>query len=580
MLKAFIRSMLFAAIISLLICLGGCSDNESADTAPSPTPTPEVGNEELIIPDSSGNLPEGIRFEDIIYLRPSTEELSEKLRSAAAMIEDDKLTIYDQISFLLDMNKDYSNFITMQLYARIMSSIDSSDEFYSAEAAFLDSEFSNIEALYKQVLQAAARSSHSSQLAGECFGFDALEPFINAAEPSDALTILKAEEAALIGEYRELISNSSESADRALEIFIELVEVRARIAGESGYDNYTDYIYATEHTDYSADRLDNIFDNISDYVVPVYNKLAIRVLNSNNRHPVDPHTKNRIMNHLGEVFADMDQDMSDVYSYLLYHGLFSVEKNAPHRFPMSMTAYLPSYRSPFLYVTMQDSLTDYMTVCHEFGHFYDIFVNGGISASVDLAETCSQTMELLAMLGLRDGLTTKEYKYLYCMEIESVLLNLIYQSLYSRFEHLVYSLPQNQINEASIEQVASAAISAMGFGSSLTARDLIVPHLILEPFYVQTYVTSSLVSLEIFFEEYATRGRGLAIYKSLIYRTTDLDLESFIDLVGLDSPFDEDTVREIADSIHYIVLGSHYFEEGGGEDSASAEPWRLPSLAA
>ncbi len=114
------------------------------------------------------------------------------------------------------------------------------------------------------------------------------------------------------------------------------------------------------------------------------------------------------------------------------------------------------------------------------------------------------------------------------------------------------------------------AVSALGmtFGDYDSVSDLIVPHLILDPFYVQTYVTSAFVSLQIFFEEIETKGNGLALYKSLIYRNENLDFNSYIDLVGLDSPFNEETVKSIADSMHYIILGSHYFEESDGDEAA------------
>ena len=62
--------------------------------------------------------------------------------------------------------------------------------------------------------------------------------------------------------------------------------------------------------------------------------------------------------------------------------------------------------------------------------------------------------------------------------------------------------------------------------------------------------------------EIEEEGAGFKAYKQLITRTDDnLTFEEYVSAAGLSSPFKKDILKELADSIHYRLLGSHYFND-------------------
>jgi hypothetical protein len=82
----------------------------------------------------------------------------------------------------------------------------------------------------------------------------------------------------------------------------------------------------------------------------------------------------------------------------------------------------------------------------------------------------------------------------------------------------------------------------------------------LYPFYIQSYCTSILSALEIYFIEKEAFGKGFETYLDLIDRTEEgLSYLEELEAAGLTSPFEKDFLKTIADKIHFELLGYHYY---------------------
>ena len=91
---------------------------------------------------------------------------------------------------------------------------------------------------------------------------------------------------------------------------------------------------------------------------------------------------------------------------------------------------------------------------------------------------------------------------------------------------------------------------------------VIIPHIMLYPTYVQSYCTSMSASLELFAIEAKNEGEGLRIYKDLILRDEgDMSFEGYLTECGLTSPFEKDYLKKIADDVYYGIVGSHYYRD-------------------
>lgn len=568
---------LFFLILSLFLLASCQDDGEDADNiADGNSPDVEdTADEELFVPSKETIPSGGTSFSDFTYARPDAESLMEQMTAFITSIE----TSTDVLALnaeAISVKDGYDLFKSMYDLARLRSASDSSDALFSSEMEYFNSTFPEVERKYLQVLSSAATSKHSNRFA-ECFGFSAMKKYSGAEYVFGGLSELKSKESELIGQYTALMENASMSdasvKEQILEIFIGLLEVRSKIADELGYSSYLEYFYENTDGDYTSKDYERLYNHIADYLIPVYNRLASRVLNSNSLNPVDPHKRNAVLNLLGKALRQMDSDIGNAYSYMIYHGLYDISLATVGRISESRTYYISSERSPFLYATLSGDLTDYTLLLREFAQFYDYYTVGDVKISAELPLAASQTMELLGLLQLKELLTAREYKYLSCMEYQSTMLTIIKSSLYSKFEQAIYSLPYHEVNRESIEDAAQKVIDSMGVNRSSFggAVDLISPELIYEPFSIGASITSSLVSLEIFFEEVENSGRGLSLFKYLIHRGNDISLGSYIELVGLESPLDGETVKRLADSLHYNVMGAHYFVEGPGTNVAEVQ---------
>ena len=222
-------------------------------------------------------------------------------------------------------------------------------------------------------------------------------------------------------------------------------------------------------------------------------------------------------------------------------------------------------------------IKDYATLSHEFGHFLDGYINYGEGASLTISEVSSQALELLTLLELKGNIKSAHYEYLEYYTLYSFLKDaLLSQSFYATFEHLVYELEYDDITESRLNRVVEEAMKKV-YGDELEVMGNVsyvtVPHTVLYPFYVESYVTSGLVSLEIFFAEShrtGNKGDGFAMYEALIKRDDNtLAFEDALDGVGLSSPVSSVQIKDISNNLYYQIIGKTYYKDSDNQNDAA-----------
>lgn len=222
-------------------------------------------------------------------------------------------------------------------------------------------------------------------------------------------------------------------------------------------------------------------------------------------------------------------------------------------------------------MTSKGNIEDYLTLSHEYGHFLDAYINGGLDAPLDLSEISSQAFELITLAGLEGLVSSSEIKYLEYYKMFEVLDVLLTQGLYSTFEHLAYQLEYDDITAENLNECAALASEKM-FGTVFynDFAAMLMQHTMVYPHYVQSYCISLISSLEIYFMELEDKDSGRDVYLDLISRDEGIERTTLEELeaVGLTSPFNEKLLIRLLDAIHYKVIGAHYFTEMGGNNAA------------
>ena len=612
-------------ILTMLLSFAACSKkNNGTQSTPE---TPDNGNSgnngenittglTIVVPEYKDYGRGTVNFDKLVYSRPNIQALIDGFVGATLAVESNETSVEEQIASIRAMEAPFSTVETMYTLAQIYNNKDSSVAYWQAEYEYIATNYPRLSKIIEDLLVACAQSEYRDVFESEYFGYS-LEEYVDGGIYTEEVVALMEEEAALESQYssistanveitykgvdsnmnwtgtvdeiiakaREYFKYDDASYERCLlaidilyeqarekieePLFVELIKARRLIADELGYDSYSTLAYDGMDYDYTPDQMFVLLGEIGRYAAPVASDLEYSVFQSYFATNVQPKAnKIATLNTLYEVYSKLGGSYSDAYSYMLQHGLYDVADDSANRYGGAFTAYLGDNASPYLFVTASGFVRDYTTIAHEFGHFLDGYVNYGKDASLSMSEVYSQGLELLTLVKLRNNIPAYNYSYLeyYTMFtfLNSVLLT---QSFYAAFEHIAYSLEYDDITVDNLEDTVKEAFSLVFGDDMYIDGDLsyvTITHSFLYPFYVESYVSSGIVSLDIFFKEHRVTGKagdGFAIYETLINRGADeLDFINQLEAAGMDSPFKSGKVKEISDNIYYLVVGKHYYK--------------------
>lgn len=614
-LKAIISLILLCALLLSFSACNKKQDGDSENDNNNPATDTPTGPVTIIVPEYKDYGRGTVNFSDIVYSRPSVLEISAKFDAVASDVAANELNLSTLIDNIKDIESDYNKTITMYSLAEIYSCKDSSVDFWKKEFEHLSTNYPTFSQSVEGLLVACAKSPHRESFETEYFGYS-LEEYVDGGIYTDEVVELMSEEARLEAEYSNLSMDTVEivynedwkgtatevlamarekygadsqeysriflavttkynSALIKLEvpIFVNLLKVRRLIADELNYDSYATLAYDRMGYDYSLRDMVELIKDVGRYVTPVSSVLSDYMKPNTTARP----DRVEIINSLYKVYRDLDPELFSTYCYMLQHGLYDVAPLSESRFRGSFTTYLPTNESPYIFVSTEGYLDDYLTLAHEFGHFFDGYVNWGDDASLDVSEISSQSLELLTLAGLRSKLKADEYAYLEARAMDSAMNSvLLNQSFIAAFEHMAYDIDYDDITEARLNSaLANAAECVYGtdIGYTPYLYEVIIPHTVLYPFYVESYVTSGIVSLELFFMEShltGSAGSGMALYKQIVKReSSDQTFFEIIDNAGLTSPFADGHVKKIANNIYYQRMGKYYYTTSGDNIGAA-----------
>lgn len=583
-------------VLLLILCFSSCTP----ESAP---PENSIIREEIIIPPLTTER-EPVSLSDINYARPDAAVLIEKIEEITATISAGSFSFEEIASQITELDVEYSTYNTMLMYATIKNAINSADSFISAELEYLNGSSPSVARAIEELFVAAATSDYALRFEEEVFGEGFIEEYADGSSYNDLAVSLLEEEASLESEYASLstatvkityegitdtydktVSRLGEKyknnqlalsaalrsceelfseavTEKSCEIFISLLRVRQKLAASLGYSSYADYAYEALGHDYSEEEFLGFMNDVSEYAVPIYAALSENAFSGYFKtHASAGADDGKVINDLYKSFVKMSPDIAEAYSYMLNCGLLDIALPEANRLDGAFTTYLYDIDAPFIFATFSEDVTDYMTLAHEFGHFYDSYTNYSSSASLDLLEVSSGALELLALLELEDILPSSQYKYLFLSEMKSMLESLIFQAFYAKFEALAYALPYDEISEERINQLVIEAADFMNLNTRYinSLDDIIILHMIETPFYVQSYCTSAIVALEIFFAEYEQKGTGVSAYMALVEREENCDFRENLASANISSPFEKGAIMRLTNKIYYSILGSNYY---------------------
>ncbi len=608
-------ALLLALVIAAhcMFVLTACSPDGTDDPGNTEITDPPSDEPKIIVPDYKDYGRGTINFSQIVYERPDISSAIYSFNKVAEIIKANKTSYHSQLQEIYSLEPSYLNIETMYSFVNIYAYKNSADSFFSTEYQYLCTNYPLFAQAVENLFVAAANSPHNTSFESDYFGNGLIETYSDGGIYTENAVILFSKEAELEAEYSNLstatveityedttdtmdnilknyLDEYGESSKKYLaalvqcemlynerveelssEILVELFKVRRLIADELGYSTYTEFAYGEQGYDYSSHQLKIFANSISEYILPVYSKLSYVFSCSDASYTPTQISRIDLINSAYEALLKKDTGLAEIYAYMLQHTLYDVELNEANRFEGAFTTYLPKYEAPFLFATTSGDAYDYTTLFHEFGHFADFYKNFGAQSALDVSEISSQALELLSVSILEEVLSEEEIEHLTYYLLENALTTLIYQGFYALFEHYAYDIEYDEISLETLNEAVKSAAKSIGlsYNQLNDVRYVMIPHIFMYPCYVQSYCTSVTVALQIFFKEAEDAGSGFEVYQNLIEKDgAFITFNDCIEMHSFNSPFINYTIKELANKIHFYILGSNFFTSESENEAA------------
>ena len=498
-----------------------------------------------------------VAYDRMTYARPSMTKLEQVLEeSCAVALESDSIKKVEQA--IWNYYDVYDDFYTNQNLAMIAYFRDLTDSYWQAEYAYCTQYSAQVDAGLDRLYRSLAQSPIRETLEGDdYFGADYFDSYEGESIYDDYLTGLFSQEAALVGQYQTLWSDSSEAeyysdayfeeyGSQMAEVFLELVRLRQEIASYVGYDSYPEFAYDFYYgRDYTVQQATSYMADIRAELVPLYRQLDADVFNSFNTAA----SEKEVLRYVQSAANAMGGTVKEAFSAMKQAGVYDLTYS-PNKYGTSFEIYLSSYQTPYIFISPTGSTYDKLTFAHEFGHFCtDYAVPGGSMQGIHVAEIFSQGMEYLSLFYADGGEELEAARLAMCLS------TYVEQAAYASFEHQVYGLSPEELTVEGIENLYRRVCLGYGFDESYwDSRDYVcVPHFFEQPLYVVSYVLSNDVALQLYEMEQLQAGTGLACYEANL-ASGQYQLLSFLTEAGLTSPFEAGRLTQVKQTLGRIGL--------------------------
>ena len=530
-------------------------------------------------------IPTGTSFSEMEYVRPDSDGI---VIAAAAVIEavengENAAGIEERLSTFF---AEYYYFCTMSTLARVRYFQNMSDEFYTQEYTACSEMSGTVEMVAELVYVACARCSYAKTLELDCFWEGFTEKY--GADPdasySDTVIELRNRESELISEYYALteapviyingaeydlntvLSFSDEETAYALQmeylrqynarfadVYIELVKVRTQLAEELGYESVWDMQCELFGRDFSGEQMSAFLNDTAAEIAPLYAQL-IESGKSVEGLVID---EEMLMKLMDGVTSQIGGYTDEAYKYMKAYGLYDISQ-AENKAPMSFTAYLDLFVSPFSFVSCNSTEEDIFLFSHEFGRFVQMYRNSSGRASNDTAECCSRAMEMLTVGKANMILKEKYAKILREYKMFDILVSYIEQGMLARFEELVYSVDPGQLSAEALNMISQQCADEFGLSQVYDAEYCAmfwsdVQNFYEYPFYAVSNIIAADAAMQIYEAEREAPGKGAELFDSLLPYAGRKVVEA-MECAGLSSPFESGRLASTAKTLREELI--------------------------
>lgn len=553
-----------------------------------------------------------MKFSEMPYKRPSLEEIRKLGEEALNKIEN-ATCAQDVIDTYMVIEKYSEEISTMGSLSYVRYTIDTRDEFYSAENDFYDEAMPAIQEISQKTSLAMLNSKFRPELE-EHFGklmFTNLEISVRTMKPE--IMDLMMEENKLQSEYQKMLAAGTvewegemiplpklgpfkQSPDRAIrkkafetdgkwydehqkeldEIYDKLVKNRTAQAKALGHENYIALGYdRLGRNCYGPKEVAAFRDQIAKDMVPVVaaikedrrKRLGLDKLKFYDEglafvdgNAIPEGTADEILAAGQKMYEELSAETAEFAKELFGNELLDV-LSKEGKAPGGYCTALPLYKVPFIFSNFNGTSGDVDVLTHEAGHafaFYRAMHKGYISAyqspTIEACEVHSMSMEFLTAPWHNKffGDATRKYEIDHC---EDALIFIPYGCMVDEFQHICYENPEMtpaQRNEKWLELEAKYRPWIDFDNLPFYGRGAVwqrQTHIYTSPLYYIDYCMAQTVAFQFWIASMADRKDAWERYLRFVDAGGTMTFKDLVETAGLKVPYADGVIGEIGAAI-------------------------------
>lgn len=506
--KKRIALLLAAAMLSLILC--GCADDAEtvgavrSDGSVSDALATGLG---VTVPEdetgrfaSADGIHADVDYADMTwYIYDAAELLDKAARLGETADGKEAADLYDWLM------AEYAKVYTLDNLAYIDFYAHPGDETLSDACRQLDSVLNEVnDALCTALSDAldgpagsALRSYIGEDKATALVGYD--EQTDRQREITERVSELTLQYNALIMEYLSY----DEETEKIGALYRELVDLHNEEAQIVGYKDYADYAYEASYgRDFTPDDAAALCEAVKPYARQYFGSLYYNEATYADFSADTDLTERELVGLVTQYMPRVSDDAAKAAAYMEKHGLYFMD-SADRVSDLGFTTTLDQYNAPFIYLALYGDQNDIQSMFHEFGHYYDAYVNPVPDlllsvGSLDIFEIHSTGMEALST-GWYEDIYGEDADLARIRFLDSALYTVFSGCLFDEFQRVVYadpSLTPEQISQTFVTIARSYGLRS--FGKEFSHYWMQVNHNFESPFYYISYAVSMLASLQIY----------------------------------------------------------------------------------
>lgn len=543
--KKRIALLLAAAMLSLILC--GCADDAEtvgavrSDGSVSDALAAGLG---VTVPEdetgrfaSADGIHADVDYADMTwYIYDAAELLDKAARLGETADGKEAADLYDWLM------AEYAKVYTLGNLAYIDFYAHPGDETLSDACRQLDSVLNEVnDALCTALSDAldgpagsALRSYIGEDKATALVGYD--EQTDRQREITERVSELTLQYNALIMEYLSY----DEETEKIGALYRELVDLHNEEAQIVGYKDYADYAYEASYgRDFTPDDAAALCEAVKPYARQYFGSLYYNEATYADFSADTDLTERELVGLVTQYMPRVSDDAAKAAAYMEKHGLYFMD-SAERVSDLGFTTTLDQYNAPFIYLALYGDQNDIQSMFHEFGHYYDAYVNPVPDlllsvGSLDIFEIHSTGMEALST-GWYEDIYGGDADLARIRFLDSALYTVFSGCLFDEFQRVVYadpSLTPEQISQTFVTIARSYGLRS--FGKEFSHYWMQVNHNFESPFYYISYAVSMLASLQIYEMAENDWAAAAGFYNDLVsLGAFDYTYCELLDKVGLE----------------------------------------------